>query len=179
MLARYLGAPLLLLLSSCGSGSDGGLTWALALRNQDCANPVGAGGPGEPISRVRTVACSRAHQLEVYATLSYSPGDRPGGTDPRAQYPGHEALKKYAREQCAGRYRAYLGAAPRTPDQYLTYLYPSVASWTAYGDTTLRTGPLERIVGKAPPPRRTIICVVQSTGAAFDHSVRTGGKNPA
>jgi hypothetical protein len=88
------------------------------------------------------------------------------------EYPGHETLRMFAREACAKHFRAYLGSNPREPWYFLTYLYPSVASWSAASAKRPKLGPLARLVTSSARSDRSVVCFVRTTGPALTASVR-------
>jgi len=103
--------------------------------------------------------------MEVYARPLYS--------DPTAaktgaagtsgpEYPGQALLQAFARESCAGAFRSYLGRNPRRAEHRLTYLYPTVSSWTAADGRPLDLGLLNRLIKSAPQADRSVVCVVVS-----------------
>jgi hypothetical protein len=89
-----------------------------------------------------------------------------------SEYPGHETLRMFAREACAEHFRAYLGSNPRESWYFLTYLYPSVASWSAASAKRPKLGPLARLVTSSTRSDRSVICFVRTTGPALTASVR-------
>lgn len=164
-------------LTACASGSDGKVEWALGLQPGQCAENASGGGVNE-VEKVRVIPCATAHSMEVYARVGYLTGPATTNSSDQSdqsdqEYPGDVALKQRAREACANEFRAYLRAAPRLPQYYLTYLYPSVESWTAAQGKRVGLGPLKRIVGEVPKADRTIICMVRSADGVLTHSVRT------
>jgi Septum formation len=166
------GITLVLGLSSCAfSGHDKPL-WAISLRPGQCGDPVRT--DTDEVARVQVKDCAEDHGIEVYALVTFQDAHRQSSSVPDAKYPGQEALVRFGREACAGRYRTYLGDAAPSPDQYLTFLYPSASSWTAYGAARPEIPLLESILGKSPQPNRNIVCVVQSAGAEnFTGSVQS------
>ncbi len=154
------------------------MEWALGLRPGQCAENA-SGGAANEVEKVRVTPCTASHSMEVYARVGYLTGPAAKDASASAQegqenqeYPGDTALKQRAREACANEFRSYLQAAPRLPQYYLTYLYPSVESWTAAQGKRLGLGPLKHIVGEVPKPDRSIICMVRSTDGTLSHSVR-------
>jgi hypothetical protein len=159
--------------TSCSRGDDNGtLEWVTGLRPGYCADPVGA--PAAEVTRVRRVPCDRPHSLETYARVRY-PVSRAADADDdstsSAEYPGNVVLQVFAREACASRFRIYLGSGIRQPWYFLTYLYPSAASWTAADARPSRLGPLTQLVGRAPPADRAVVCVLRTTGQPLTGSV--------
>jgi hypothetical protein len=165
-------------LTSCASGSDGKVEWALGLQAGQCAENASGGALNE-VEKVRVIPCTTAHAMEIYARIGYLTGlaaqavTNNSSDQSDQEYPGDVALKQRAREGCANHFRAYLQTAPRLPQYYLTYLYPSVESWTAAQGRRVGLGPLRHIVGEVPKPDRSIICMVRSTDGPLSHSVRT------
>ncbi|HST84197.1 MAG TPA: hypothetical protein VLL08_20850 [Kineosporiaceae bacterium] len=89
-----------------------------------------------------------------------------------SEYPGHDILRTFAREACADHFRDYLGSNPRESWYFLTYLFPSVASWTAASAQRPKLGPLARLVTSSTRSDRSVICFVRTTGPALTASVR-------
>jgi hypothetical protein len=161
--------------ASCSRGDDahGTLEWVTGMRPGDCGDPAGA--PALEVNRVRKVPCDRPHSLETYARVPY-PVSRAAVADDdstsSAEYPGNVVLQVFAREACASRFRSYLGSETRQPWYFLTYLYPSAASWTAAEARPNRLGPLTHLVGQAPRADRSVVCVLRTTGQPLTGSVR-------
>jgi hypothetical protein len=88
------------------------------------------------------------------------------------EYPGRDVLRTYAREACAAHFRAYLGSNTREPWYFLTYLFPSVASWTAASEKRPKLGPLARLVTSSTRSDRSVVCFVRTTGPVLTASVR-------
>jgi hypothetical protein len=158
--------------ASCSRGdANGTLEWVTGMRPGDCADPAGA--PALEVNRVRKVPCDRPHSLETYARVPY-PVNRAAVDDDStssAEYPGNVVLQVFAREACASRFRSYLGSETRQPWYFLTFLYPSAASWTAAEVRPVRLGPLTHLVGQAPRADRSVICVLRTTGQPLTRSV--------
>jgi hypothetical protein len=175
-----LAALLMPALTSCGqSGNDdeakGTLEWVTGLRAGHCADPAGPAtdSSAATITRVRRIPCDQPHSLETYARVPY-PVSRTADDDAStstAEYPGNVVLQVFAREACARRFRSYLGTDLRRPWFFLTYLYPSAASWAAADAEPSRLGPLTHLVGQAPRADRSVVCVVRTTGPALTASV--------
>jgi hypothetical protein len=89
-----------------------------------------------------------------------------------SEYPGHDVLRKFARETCAQHFRAYLGSNPRQPWYFLTYLFPSVASWSAASAKRPKLGPLSRLITSSAHADRSVVCFVRTTGPVLTASVR-------
>ena len=172
------GAVVLIGVVSCSAGDgsadgDGPLEWVTGMRPGQCVDPVGPAA--DDVTHVRRVPCDRPHSMETYARVPYPvsrAADAADDSPSSNEYPGNVALQVFAREACAGEFRVYLGTAPRRPWYFLTYLYPSSASWTAAEARSPRLGPLARLVGRAPRADRSVICVLRTTGPPLSGSVR-------
>lgn len=183
-------------LGACSSGdAQGKQEWVAGLRPGDCVDP---GRRSSSIIRMRVVPCRENHAMEVYARLPYPPvvtasatvtpsasasGSPPwkavlatptptAGSASTSEYPGRDVLRLFAREACAEHFRAYLGSNPREPWYFLTYLFPSVASWTAAAAQKPKLGPLARLITSSDRADRSVVCFVRTTGPTLTASVR-------
>ena len=194
-------APVVLFGSAACSSSEekGELEWVAGLHPGDCVDP--GNRPSTAIIRMRVVSCRERHAMEVYARLPYPPVTTapatptatpsasasagiplwkptlattapPTATASSSEYPGRDVLRTFAREACAERFRAYLGSNPREPSYFLTYLFPSVASWTAASAQRPKLGPLARLITSSVRSDRSVVCFVRTTGPALTASVR-------
>ena len=102
----------------------------------------------------------------------------PAAAASSSEYPGRDVLRTFAREACAEHFRAYLGSSPREPWYFLTYLFPSVASWTMASAQRPKLGPLARLVTSSVRSDRAVVCFVRTTGPALTASVRDGVSTP-
>lgn len=145
-----------------GCGDD--RVWATELQRGQCADPVDSQGS---VKRARLIDCELPHTIEVYAKVDYlsdEAAQRLKQQGSQLEYPSKDALEAFAREACGSRFRSFLGSVERTPDLVLTYLYPSVASWTAADPvSTQNLGPLKHVVGKAPRSDRSVLCAVRAS----------------
>ena len=116
-----------------------------------------------------TTSAPRKNAAPV-ATGSAATGS--AATASAGEYPGRDVLQTFAREACAEHFRAYLGSNPRRPWYFLTYLYPSVASWTAASAQRPKLGPLSRLVTSSDRSDRSVVCFLRTTGPALTASVR-------
>ena len=187
----------LLAVGACSSSSqEDELEWVAALRPGDCVDP-GRRVTTEVV-RMRVIHCDKPHSMEVYARLPYpgtetasaspTPSVSPSASPPSVaslftsapaasqssstEYPGRDALRGFAREACAENFRAYLGANPREPWYFLTYLFPSVASWTSATAKRPKLGPLTRLVTSSVRSDRSVVCFLRTTGPPLKASVR-------
>jgi hypothetical protein len=199
--AFVLCLSLVLTVGACSSKDQPGqLKWVAGLRPGDCVDA--GNRPGANVVRMRVLPCRLAHSMEVYARLPYPPvttasatatpsGSPAPSETPSAhrlipvpttaapaaessdtEYPGRDVLRMFAREACAEHFRAYLGSNPREPWYFLTYLFPSVASWTAASGKRPHLGPLARLVTTSVHSDRSVVCFVRTTGPALTTSVR-------
>jgi hypothetical protein len=178
---RLIAAVVLLLgVTACSQDNDNGtLEWVTGLQPGHCADPVGK--RSDEVTRVRRIPCDRPHSLETYARVPYPVSGAAAADDSTssAEYPGNVVLQVFAREACASRFRGYLGTGTRQPWFYLTYLYPSSASWAAAEARPSRLGPLTHVVGQAPQPDRSVVCVLRTTGQLLTRSVHGPTSTPA
>ncbi|MBT0768221.1 septum formation family protein [Kineosporia sp. J2-2] len=172
-------------LSACSSDALPHQVWVTELKVNDCFN-VSRDRELEAVSEVVLVDCGEPHDLQVYAKVPY-PGEQRGGEKTPAngisdqEYPREKLVQAAAREDCAQRFRTYLGAADIRSDadmpskRYaLSYLYPSVESWTEAGRTRLELGLAGRLIDQPPAPERAAVCLVRSRVL----KLRTPGANP-
>jgi hypothetical protein len=167
-------AVVLLSLTGCSVGEHDKLDWAMSLRVGQCADPA-PGTSGDEVTQVRPVPCGQPHLIEVYARVPYPGAALPPGSEDATsgqEYPGQDVLQTFAREACAEPFRSYLGRTPRRESDVLTYLYPSVSSWTAAGAHRLDLGVLSHVVGKVPRADRSVVCVVRLKDSPRTGSVR-------
>jgi hypothetical protein len=191
-----LALAVLLGVGACSSGDQKGeLEWVAGLRPGDCVDPGNRASTA--VIRMLVVPCRERHAMEVYARLPYPPAPTasatptptasapvspwkpapatptpPAATASAIEYPGRDVLRTFAREACAEHFRAYLGSNTREPWYFLTYLFPSVASWTAASDARPKLGPLARLVTSSARSDRSVVCFVRTTGPALTASVR-------
>jgi len=189
--ALVLALSVLLSVGSCSSSDQKGeLQWVAGLRPGDCVDPGTRASAA--IARTRVVPCHERHAMEVYARLPYPPASTapatpipststpstsaastaPAAPASSSEYPGRDVLQTFAREACAERFRAYLGSNSLKPWYFLTYLFPSVSSWTAASAQRPKLGPLARLVTSSVRSDRSVVCFVRTTGPALTASVR-------
>jgi hypothetical protein len=94
------------------------------------------------VSTVTRIPCTKAHTMEVYASVD----------DPANAYPGSDALERFANAECLQRFAGYVGVYYQHSQLYFTYLLPSVRSW-ASGD-------------------RRVVCVITTLGRPLYRSVK-------
>ncbi len=102
------------------------------------------------IADLDRVDCADAHDHEAYAVVTYESGDPEADPD---EYPGDEALTKFADGTCAQRFGEYVGVDYLDSKLFFTYLLPSARGWEQDKD-------------------RTVICFVTTTGATLTASVK-------
>jgi hypothetical protein len=182
------------------SDQEGQLEWVAGLRPGDCVDP--GHRAATEVVRMQVIRCDQPHSMEVYARLPYPPAapastpspstasylpsvasvstSAPATAGPSStEYPGRDVLRAFAREACAQHFRDYLGTNPREPWYFLTYLFPSVASWTAASAQRPRLGPLTRLVTSSARSDRSVVCFLRTTGPALTASVRGSAPDPA
>lgn len=104
------------------------------------------------ISDLERVDCRKEHDHEAYAVVPYrAPGEEPDaeGSD---EFPGDEALTKFADGACAEEFGAYVGVDYLDSSLFYTYLTPSPRSWQEED--------------------RSVICLVTSAGTQLTGSVK-------
>lgn len=151
--ARHRFLPLALLgaflLSGCWfGGDDSGEVSVFDLRAGDCVLT-----PAETkveLTKVERVACSKPHQMEVFALPPYAP---PGGGDASNDFPGQDALTAFADGACAESFTGYVGVDYRDSALYYTYIMPSARSWGQDKD-------------------RTVVCFLTTTGDKLEKSAK-------
>jgi len=85
----------------------------------DAASSTEAG-----VSVFPTVDCAEPHDLEVYATYEM--------TD--AEFPGPDATRAVAEEQCLAAFESYVGRPYATSTLEFTWLSPNQQTWDQLGD---------------------------------------------
>lgn len=101
------------------------------------------------IADLDRVDCADAHDHEAYAVVTYESGDPEVDPD---EYPGDEALTKFADGTCAQRFGEYVGVDYLDSKLFFTYLLPSPRSWQEED--------------------RKVICLVTSAGNQLQGSVK-------
>lgn len=116
-----------LLAGACSSGDEttrsddgeiveGGELSAFSINVGDCI--VGA-ATGE-VSGFDGVPCTEPHDNEVFYTFDLPDGD----------FPGDEVIQAEATDQCLTQFEAYVGTAYEVSSFGLTWLSPTVGSWS-------------------------------------------------
>lgn len=78
------------------------------------------------ISDLEQVDCQDEHDHEAYAVIRYTgPGEEEAGDE----FPGDEALTKFADGSCAADFGKYVGVDYLDSSLFFTYLLPSPRSW--------------------------------------------------
>lgn len=78
--------------------------------------------PGSIVREVTLQPCSEEHDFEAIAAL-----DHPASDD--ADYPGRDALRSYADEECTTRFAAYVGLPYEESELRIGYIVPSRDDW--------------------------------------------------
>jgi hypothetical protein len=100
------------------------------------------------ISKITKVDCAKPHGQELYAKAEYE-------TDSK-DYPGDDAIAKFAEGACAEAYQPYVGVSYLDSSLFYTYLAPSARSWQ--------------------DADRTVLCFVTDAGAPMTGSVKGSKK---
>ena len=101
-------------------GAEGEETSVFDLEEGDCF-----GAAGEQVESVNVVDCEEPHIYEVYALVDYETEDD--------AYPGQEAVRSYADEQCEAQFEGFVGIDYESSRWYITSVTPSEETW-ADGD---------------------------------------------
>jgi hypothetical protein len=141
-----LAVVLLLSLGAC-SGDDDEESSVFSIKPGECFL-----APAEveaQIADLDRVDCQEAHDHESYAVARYQVA---GEEEPSDEFPGDEALTKFADGTCAERYRDYVGVDYLDSDLFFTYLLPSPRSWQEND--------------------RSVICLITAAGRQLTGSVK-------
>jgi len=140
-----LAAVLAVIASSCGSGSSGAAqsVSVFKLAVGDCLVPPTK--VQADLSFVKTVACSAPHTQQVFALVRL-----PGAAG--ASYPPLTSLQEEANGECLNRFQGFVGVPYTRSSLFITYMLPSVGSWSA-GD-------------------RTVVCILESVNGPLRRSAR-------
>jgi len=114
-----------------------------AIRVGDCVNNADL---GEEVSSIPVVPCSEPHDSEAF--FSHLMTDE--------SYPGTASVQTSADEVCIGGFAGYVGGDYNSSALYVTYFYPTEASW-AQGD-------------------REILCLVYDPDGPLTGSVKGSGR---
>jgi hypothetical protein len=129
------GLALVAVLALGATGCDGGKgedkAGALSLfnlRTGDCFDsPAGRAGTEIQVDKLETVACTGAHDGEVFAVLTHP-------DPPAAPWPGDIALSQFADSRCVDAFGAYAGVAYGDSDLQVATVRPSQESWVKKHD---------------------------------------------
>jgi hypothetical protein len=113
----------------------GGQDDVFSIEVGDCFNDSTGTDEEGYVSGVDSVACSEAHDNEVYSVFTVDGDD----------YPGEEAVMAEADSLCSTSFEEFVGVIYDESELYLTYLYPTDQSWSG-GD-------------------KEIVCVIYEDGA--------------
>ncbi|MEI5671614.1 MULTISPECIES: septum formation family protein [unclassified Nocardioides] len=101
------------------------------------------------ISDLEEVSCGKPHDHEAYAVVRFASA---GEEEPSDEFPGDEALTKFADGACAQEFKAYVGVDYLDSTLFYTYLLPSARSWQE--------------------DDRSVICLIAATGEQREDSVK-------
>jgi hypothetical protein len=107
---------------------DAGNLSVFDLQEGDCFDAGLNSGQVTEISEVRAVPCAEPHVYEMFSVAEYPAGESPSAAD--ADYTPWE------RENCLGRFEAYVGIDYDSSLYYISALVPTDSSW-AQGDHTM------------------------------------------
>ena len=107
---------------------DAGNLSVFDLQEGDCFDAGLNSGQVTEISEVRAIPCAEPHVYEMFSVADYPAGESPSAAD--ADYTPWE------RENCLGRFEAYVGIDYDSSMYYISALVPTDSSW-AQGDHTL------------------------------------------
>lgn len=101
------------------------------------------------ISDLDAVKCTEPHHQESYAVVPYESADADAE---QGEYPGDEALARFAEGACAAAFGGYVGVDYLDSSLFFTYLAPSPRSWQEKD--------------------RSVICFATAAGRPLEKSVR-------
>ena len=107
---------------------DAGNLSVFDLQQGDCFDAGLNSGQVTEISEVRAIPCAEPHVYEMFSVADYPAGESPSAAD--ADYTPWE------RDNCLGRFEAYVGINYDSSMYYISALVPTDSSW-AQGDHTL------------------------------------------
>lgn len=107
---------------------DAGNLSVFDLQEGDCFDAGLNSGQVTEISEVRAIPCAEPHVYEMFSVADYPAGESPSAAD--ADYTPWE------RENCLGRFEAYVGIDYDSSVYYISALVPTDSSWEQ-GDHTL------------------------------------------
>ena len=138
-----------LVAAGCGSNTveKAGASAIFHLRTGECFHSsAGTAGRTVQVQDVSPLACTGAHDGEVFAVFSH-PAAR------GVAYPGDEAVADFAAAECLQRFPAYTGATYDDSDLEVASIRPDKASWSDKND-------------------REVGCVLYKKGATLSSSRR-------
>jgi hypothetical protein len=122
-------AVLGLLAAGCGDDVDeAGASTLFQLKTGDCfTSEAGTAGRTVELEDVTTVACSEAHEGEVFAVATH-----PAARD--VAYPGDDSVADFAQAECLQQFPAYTGATYDDSDLEVATVRPDKDSWSDKDD---------------------------------------------
>lgn len=160
-LIALLVVPVLVLPTACswfggGSGDGQSSVSVFDVKAGQCF--VGPKDVKAELSNLTKVACTKAHNQEAYAVVTYeATSSAASGSPVKGAYPGGDVLEKYAKGVCAQRFTSYVGVDYLDSNLYFTYLLPSARSWEQDDD-------------------RNVLCFVTTAGGTLKASVKGSRK---
>lgn len=107
---------------------DAGNLSVFDLQEGDCFDAGLNSSQVTEISEVRAIPCAEPHVYEMFSVANYPAGESPSAAD--------EDYTAWERENCLGRFEAYVGLDYDSSMYYISALIPTDSSW-AQGDRTL------------------------------------------
>jgi len=107
---------------------DAGNLSVFDLQEGDCFDAGLDSSEVTEISEVRALPCAEPHVYEMFSVADYPAGESPSAAD--------EDYTAWERENCLGRFEAYVGLDYDSSMYYISALVPTDSSW-AQGDRTL------------------------------------------
>ena len=107
---------------------DAGDLSVFDLQEGDCFDAGLSSSQVTQISEVRAIPCVEPHVYEMFSVADYPAGESPSAAD--------EDYTAWERENCLGRFEAYVGLDYDSSTYYISALVPTDSSW-AQGDHTL------------------------------------------
>ena len=104
------------------------------------------------VGEVRVVPCDEPHTQEVFALLEFGPLEE--GAD---DFPGDDRVEAFAQATCIEPFVDYVGIDYVDSSLFITYLLPTVRSWTEEAD-------------------REVVCIAQTAGEPLEESVEGSGR---
>jgi hypothetical protein len=93
---------------------------AFQVKIGDCTGELGTGS----VTNIALIPCDQKHYWEAYSSTTLSD----------ASYPGVTKIQEEADEVCAATYKTFVGISTNKSKYSLTYMYPTLNTWTSAND---------------------------------------------